>query len=348
MRDRCGSRFGLSDLFVVFAAVGLLLTVVGPATNRANEMSKRVQCASNLRQIGQAIALYSNNETRNGNAFPRTYFHLDAPLTQTDAGSTIPSPGYNQPASFADKGSPSPVGENNVMASMFLLLKTQDLKPDVFNCPSTGTTPDSFGATSPGGTPWTKYSCWDAPANRYLSYSMQAPFPSSAAIQTGFKWNAAIAPDVAVLADINPGTPELTSISPSSSRTQIQAANSPNHDREGQNVAYGDFHVEWCPTPFAGAIPTGSSTLPAQDNVYTYGLAGAPSGVIGPSQDRFDSILLPIVGANPPAAPLMGPEAKMGIIVGVAALVLGLVVIVVIVLLTRRRPSVPPPLPPMA
>ena len=249
---KSGNRtgFALIDLYVVSAVFTLTIAMMSSSMGRAREQANRVKCASNLRQIGQAMAMYSNAETTNANSYPRTSYVPDAPLTGTDAGAATPSPGYNQVNSFAEAGKPSPVGDNNVMASFFLLQKTQDLSPIVFNCPTSGTTPDPFAA-SPNGP--AVYSCWDAPANKYLSYSMQVPFPSKSALAGGFKWNAAIAPDFATVADINPGTPALLTVTPSTPRTQMMATNSPNHEWEGQNVLYGDGHIEWYPSPFAGA-----------------------------------------------------------------------------------------------
>jgi hypothetical protein len=307
-----------------------------------------VKCASNLRQIGQAMAMYSNNETRSGQAFPRTQFVDGAALIQTDAGSTTPSPGYNQFLSFGDTGAPSPVGNNNVMASIFLILKTQDLTPAVFVCPTTQTMPDDFphpaDPTKPGPI---GYSCWDAPANKYLSYSMQVPFPSKAAILDGFRWNAAIAPDFAVAADINPGVPALLTITATSTRIQMQAANSPNHEGEGQNVMYGDFHVEWNNNPLAGAT-RGTGAASYQDNIYTYGVSPGPTGIVGPPQDHLDSILLPVVGQGfvVPQKTLFqkNPMFMILIVLGIAVLVIG-GVIVAIVLALRPRRVPPPPLP---
>lgn len=306
---RCG--FTLVELLVVVGIISVLIALLLPALNAAGAAARRVACASNLRQLGQAMMMYASD---NGGNFPRGYWLPYYPLNSTTEFNYNSSSdhtwfglrGYTDPAAVNPFGNPavwngddvSPPwqtnarpGDNDVTEAMFLLLRTYNLPAVLFLCPANyNLYPDTFGGVGP-----LNRSNFGSPYN--LGYSMALPYPDrNSAHNIGYKWSMLCDPEFAVMADLNPGE-SLNGVNgrncvvsysglyggagpqTPTDPAQLQTlANSNNHDKKGQNVLYADGHVEWAQTAFAGYH---------NDNIYTW---AGPPGVTSGLNNQWTSV----------------------------------------------------------
>ena len=177
---------------------------------------------------------------------------------------------------------PSPARPERRVGRDVLLLRTQDITSEVFTCPSSDTEKDTYG----GGTNSAINRANFTDLKRNLSYSMHNPYPSDGVIPEKDKawWTNTMSAEFAVAADINPGTTgaddNVLRPNNTSSAKDMKWANTNNHDGDGQNVLFGDGHVEFLQNPFVGI---------KRDNIYTT----ASGKIVGSLVDANDSVLLP-------------------------------------------------------
>ena len=304
------------ELLVVIAIIALLMGILMPALNKVREMANQLVCGTSCRGLSTAMMIYAQDYEEE---LPQAGIGINDSISNTG-----PAWGYepgDQGARWYDgDATPAQLFPNNqptVTASLFLLIKYVDAGAKSYVCPSAGDkefTPDGV-ANSPAPSGTDIIDCWDFgkyPAN-HVSFAYApgyyAPDGTTAALIAGGVSSVASLP---ILADRSPWfDPSLQMEVRSANRFKLKlmygiynwngadtspmfnkAANSTNHKREGQNVAYSDNHVEFERTPLCGE---------GEDEIYTIGDGYNTNSIYpvrGPTKDDYlpssygDTVLL--------------------------------------------------------
>jgi prepilin-type processing-associated H-X9-DG protein len=316
VRQRLGFTF--TDLLILLILLAMVAPAITVSIHHTREMAYRVKCASNLKWIGTAIEQYGKS---NRGKYPRTLYAPGSPLV-SGTGVIASNP-------FTDPKRPK---DNDLTSPWFLLLRIQNLKSELFICPvqnpSIDPIADEFaGAPSPDGR--SNFTDW----RKNLSYSFANLYPDQAVALAGYHLDMTTGAEFAIAADLNPGTRlgyDVTFPTEKSPRRDMQRANSQNHSWQGQNVLYGDGHVDFQTNAFCGV---------KRDNIYT--VSGSTDGsittsktIVGSPRWSGDSVLLPVSEiASDPYQPEGRSRYLLSAVIGISIIA----ALVVILLITRKR-----------
>ncbi len=252
MKNRKGLT--LVDFTVVFVVVVFVLLLAIPLLTRGHRrLPRRLVCGTNLKGLGTAMNTYAFDYD---DKFP-VIGGVDAPWTKK-LGWRYDNAGAN----YYPVGEQEHVGRT-ITASWYLLVREADVDPKSFICNGEGADEEMFESSENQDL----VDLWDFGETPYerVSYAMQMPFgeyPATGASTASMAIAGDMSPwfkdgDMVWPGTIN-GGPQLITVD---DKTTHKLGNSVHHKGEGQNVLYGDGHVEWTKTSNAGV---------ENDNIYTY------------------------------------------------------------------------------
>ena len=264
---------------VALAMVAVLLfsicvpTLLAQGVGRQRELANRGTCAANLRGLVQSMAVYANDWDDNYPALP--------PLSATTYDASLKPLGFkgdNPDAAIASEYKDK-TNWNNPAASLWILVLNGSVASKQFLCKS-----DPFANTPaivqgkdspvneapagghPGGTPGATATYLNFQDSKNLSYSMDFPWtgPENHPQISGI-WKNNTDASQPMLSDMAPylgskakkGEPatmpaDADPAEPVDVAWAVNKAYSQNHQFDGQNVCYGDNHVDFDRVPTVG------------------------------------------------------------------------------------------------
>jgi prepilin-type N-terminal cleavage/methylation domain-containing protein len=269
MKRRKG--FTLIELLVVIAIIALLIAILLPSLGRARELANRTACSANITGIIKSSVIYAQS---NQDSFPtpgnyqganqyRTDVNITGDSTQADAAILEIQASTN--SGDADYKANAVKTRGNVNSALWMLVLQGGVSAKGLLCKSDPVASSPSKLTNTSG----KYFL-TPDSNRAVSYSIAYPYASNGSL--GGWWRDNTESDVPIVADMAPASGTGSPVRNPAALTIVAAGgsakqwNSNNHNGEGQEVGFGDAHVEWTTKPTVGPVNT---ALNDNDNIWS-------------------------------------------------------------------------------
>ncbi len=275
MKRQIRKGFTLIELLVVVAIIALLIAILIPSLGRAKELANRASCSANLHGIQESMILYAaEGVTGGGGPFP-CGIGAGSAKAYTAQSVSQTSPTLQHSLTTASSAlidlATWTTTNNSPTAGLWMLVLRGQTAPKNYLCKS-----DGF-ASVPALQQDSSGNFYEDFGASNISYAIAYPW-NATNNATGPWYKDTTDSTCPYLSDMPPFDGDVYSgvtvaVEAASTTTNgPKSYNSPNHNGDGQNVAFGDVHVEWRSSPLCG--PSGGA---GTDNIFTASSTGAPN-----------------------------------------------------------------------
>jgi len=230
----------LGCLFSLIFLPAFLAAMLLPNLTAAWKSAQKTQCAANLKSIGGSLKMYATGGRNN--PYPSLYSREgDARRAQETWGG--PSAWDAATWELTDRGSEGTALEDRGpftcnLHCLWLVVRSGMCDAQVFACPN--------DANQLLDETWNPDEWWSFESLHNCSYSYQNQLGRTMT-------EGGLSAKIAIMADKSPGRPDVSGkpSGPAAAKPWYEW-NSPNHEWTGQNVLYGDGHVEFTTEPTCG------------------------------------------------------------------------------------------------